>query len=42
MLVFNMHREMHSKFWSANLKGSGHSEDLDVDEKIILEFIIEK
>jgi hypothetical protein len=26
---------MHTKFWSENLKGKGHLEDLDVDEKIV-------
>jgi hypothetical protein len=30
------------KFWSENLKGSSHSEDLGVDGKIILESILEK
>jgi hypothetical protein len=24
---------MHAKFWSKNLKGKDHPEDLDVDEK---------
>jgi hypothetical protein len=27
---------MHSRFWSENLKGRDHSEDLGVDEKIIV------
>jgi len=26
---------MHTRFWSENLKGRGHSEDLGVDEMII-------
>jgi len=29
------------KFWLKNLKGRDHSEDLDVDRKIILEWILE-
>jgi hypothetical protein len=33
---------MHTKFWSENLQGSDHSEDLGVDEKIILEWILGK
>jgi hypothetical protein len=28
--------EMHTKFWSENQKGKDHSEDLDLDRKIIL------
>jgi hypothetical protein len=31
-----LRREMHTKFESEYLKGTDHSEDLDVDEKIIL------
>jgi hypothetical protein len=31
-----------SKFWSENLKGRDHSEDLSVDERIILEWILGK
>jgi len=30
---------MHTKFWSAKLKGRDHSEDLDVDGRTILEEI---
>jgi hypothetical protein len=30
---------MHTKFWSEILKGRDDSEDLDVDGKIILEWI---
>jgi len=30
------------KFWSGNLKGRDHSEDLGIDGKIILELILEK
>jgi hypothetical protein len=30
------------KFWSENLKGRDHSEDLGVDREIILEWILEK
>jgi hypothetical protein len=37
-----MKLEMHTKFWSENLKGKDHSEDLDVDGKIILEWILGK
>jgi hypothetical protein len=31
-----------TKFWSENLKGRDHSEDLCTDEKIILEWILGK
>jgi len=31
---------MHTKFWFENLKGKDHSEDLGVDGKIILKWII--
>jgi len=31
---------MHTKFWSKNVKGKDHSEDLSVDGKIILEWIL--
>jgi len=34
--------EMHTKFWSVNLKGRDHSEDLWVDGRIILEQILRK
>jgi len=30
------------KFWPENFKGRDHSEDLDVDGSIILQFILEK
>jgi hypothetical protein len=33
---------MHTKFWPENLKRRDHSEDLVVDGKIILEWILEK
>jgi hypothetical protein len=33
---------MHTKFWFVNLKGRDHSEDLGVDGKIILEWILGK
>jgi hypothetical protein len=33
---------MHVRFWSENLKGRDHSKDLDVDGKIILEYILRK
>jgi hypothetical protein len=33
---------MHAKFWSENLKGRDYSEDLGVDGKIILEWILGK
>jgi len=33
---------MNTKFWSENLKGSDHSEDLGVDRRIILEYILRK
>jgi len=31
-----------TKFWSENLKGTDHWEDLGVDRKIILEWILGK
>jgi hypothetical protein len=34
--------KMNSKFWSENLKGRDHSEDLGMDGKIILEWILGK
>jgi hypothetical protein len=34
--------EMHTKFWLENFKGRDHSEDLSVDGKIILDWILEK
>jgi hypothetical protein len=33
---------MYRIFWSENLKGRDHSEDIDVDGKIILEWIFGK
>jgi hypothetical protein len=33
---------MHTIFWSENLKGRDHSEDLGVDGRIILEWILWK
>jgi hypothetical protein len=33
---------MHTKFWLESLKEKRHSEDLDTDRKIILEWILEK
>jgi len=33
---------MHTLFWMDNMKGRDHSENLDVDGKIILEWIIGK
>jgi len=33
---------MYTKFWSQNLKGINHSEDLGIDGKIILEWIVGK
>jgi hypothetical protein len=33
---------MGTKFWSENLKGRNHSEDLSVDKKMILEWILGK
>jgi hypothetical protein len=37
-----MEGEMHTKFSSESLKGRDHSEDLDVDGEIILEWILGK
>jgi hypothetical protein len=34
--------EMYTKFWSGNVKGRNHSDDIDVDGRIILEWILEK
>jgi hypothetical protein len=34
--------EMHTRFWFENLKGRDHSEDLGVDGRITLEFILWK
>jgi len=34
--------EMHTKFWSENLKGRDHSENLGVDGRIISEWILRK
>jgi hypothetical protein len=34
--------ETHMKYWSENQKGRDLSEDLDVDGKIVLEFILGK
>jgi hypothetical protein len=31
---------MRTKFWSEDLKGRQHSEDLDVDESLISEWIL--
>jgi hypothetical protein len=33
---------MHRKFWLGNLKGRDHSEDVGVNERIILELILQK
>jgi len=33
---------MHTKFWLENLKGRDHSEDLDVDGRVILQWILQK
>jgi hypothetical protein len=35
-------REMHNIFWFGNLKERDHLEDLGVDVRIILEWILEK
>jgi hypothetical protein len=31
---------MHTKFWSENLRGRDHLEDLGIDERTILEWIL--
>jgi hypothetical protein len=33
--IASIGQEMHTKLWSENLKGRGHSEDLDVNGKIL-------
>jgi hypothetical protein len=33
---------MNTKFWLKNMKGRDHLEDLDIDRRIILEWILEK
>jgi len=33
---------MHEKFWSEDLKGQYHSEDMYADRRIILDWIIRK
>jgi hypothetical protein len=33
---------MHTKSWSENLTGRGHKEDLGVDGRIVLKWILEK
>jgi len=33
---------MHTQFWSKNLEGRDHSEDLGIDGKITLEWILGK
>jgi len=33
---------MHAKFWSENMKGREHEDDLVVDETIILEHVLRK
>jgi len=33
---------MHTKFWSENLNGRGHLEDVGVDEEMILEWTLWK
>jgi hypothetical protein len=33
---------MHTKFWSENLKGKDHLEELGVDRKVVLKWILGK
>jgi hypothetical protein len=33
---------MHKKFWSENLMGRDHLEDLGIDERITLEWVLGK
>jgi hypothetical protein len=35
-------REMHTKFRSENVNGRDHTEDLGVDGKVIIEWILEE
>jgi hypothetical protein len=32
--------EVHTYFWFGNLKGTDHFEDLDIDGRLILEWIL--
>jgi hypothetical protein len=34
--------EMHTKFWSGNLKGRDHAEDSGINRRIILKWIVGK
>jgi len=34
--------EIYTRFWSENLKGRNHSQDLEVEGKIILKWILGK
>jgi hypothetical protein len=34
--------EMYTEFWSGNLKGRDHMEDLGVDGRIIIEWVLKK
>jgi hypothetical protein len=42
IIHFKCVKEMHTRFWLENLKGRDHSEDLGIDGKIILEWILGK
>jgi hypothetical protein len=41
-VAFMVRIEMYTKFWSENLKGRNHSEDLGVDGRTILQCTLKK
>jgi hypothetical protein len=38
--TYRRDKEMHTKYWSGNVKGRGHLEDLGIDGRIILEWTL--
>jgi hypothetical protein len=41
-LICNKRSKFYSKFWSEGLKERDHLEDLDIDVKILLQYILRK